>query len=73
MVQDDKRRMTEKVKFIQITRTICPKTGIHYLDAISDDGMHWMAQMVHKIDSDEPYLLYKKLWYKDPQMPMIFE
>ena len=73
MVQDDKRRMTEKVKFIQITRTICPKTGIHYLDAISDDGMHWMAQMVHKIDSDEPYLLYKKVWYKDPQMPMIFE
>ena len=73
MVQDDKRRMTEKVKFIQITRTICPKTGIHYLDAISDDGMHWMAQMVHKIDSDEPYLLYKKVWYKDPQMPMIFD
>ena len=69
MVQSDKRRMTEKVKFIQITRTICPKTGIHYLDAISDDGMHWMAQMVHKIDSDEPYLLYKKVWYKDPQMP----
>ena len=73
MVQSDKRRMTEKVKFIQITRTICPKTGIHYLDAISDDGMHWMAQMVHKIDSDEPYLLYKKVWYKDPQMPMIFD
>ena len=43
------------------------------MDAISDDGMHWMAQMVHKIDSDEPYLLYKKVWYKDPQMPMIFE
>jgi len=69
MVQSDKRRMTEKVKFTQITRTICPKTGIHYLDAISDDGMHWMAQMVHKIDSDEPYLLYKKVWYKDPQQP----
>ena len=59
----------EKVKFVSVTRTICPRTQIHYLDAVSEDGMHWMAQMVHNIKSDEPYLLYKEVWYKDPQMP----
>ena len=34
----------EKVKFTTITRTIDPKTCIHYLDAIGEDGFHYMAQ-----------------------------
>jgi hypothetical protein len=59
----------EKVKFVSVTRTICPRTQIHYLDAVSEDGFHYMAQMVHNINSDEPWLLYKKVWYKDPQQP----
>ena len=61
--------MVEKIKFVSVTRVIDPKSGIHYLDAVDTDGHHWMAQMVHNIKSDEPYLLYKKVWYKDPQMP----
>jgi len=59
----------EKVKFVTVTRVIDPKSGIHYLDAVDTEGQHWMAQMVHNIKSDEPYLLYRKVWYKDPQMP----
>ena len=35
----------EKVKFVTVTRTICPKTGIHYLDGISEDGKHYVAEM----------------------------
>jgi len=61
--------MVEKVKFVSVTRVIDPKSGIHYLDSVDSEGFHWMAQMVHNINSDEPYLLYKKVWYKDPQMP----
>jgi hypothetical protein len=37
--------MNEKVKFTLITRTICPVSGVHYLDAISDKGEHYTAQM----------------------------
>ena len=37
--------MTERVKFTQVSRVICPKTGIHYLDAIDVNGIHWLAQM----------------------------
>ena len=64
--------MVERVKFVSVTRTIDPKTRIHYLDAIGEDGFHYMAQMVHNINSDEPWLLYKKVWYKDPQQPYPF-
>ena len=35
----------EKVKFVSVTRTICPKTQLHYLDAISDDGEYYTAVM----------------------------
>ena len=28
--------MTERLKFTQVSRVICPKTGIHYLDAIDE-------------------------------------
>ena len=61
--------MVERVKFVSVTRTIDNRTGIHYLDAIGEEGFHYMAQMVHNINSDEPWLLYKKVWYKDPQQP----
>jgi len=61
--------MVEKVRFTQVIRTIDPKSGIHYLDAVDTEGQHWMAQMTHDVKSDSPWLLYKKVWYKDPQMP----
>jgi hypothetical protein len=57
-----------KVKFVSITRTIDPKTRIHYLDAIDENGQHWMAQMTHK---EEPWLCYNETWYEDPQQPYI--
>ncbi len=59
--------MIERVKFTHITRTIDPKTRIHYLDAIDEDGIHWMSRMDHKT---EPHLCYTKVWYKDPQQPL---
>jgi hypothetical protein len=59
--------MTERVKFKTITRTICPKTGIHYLDAVDKNGIHWMAQM--ETDA-EKWITYKEIWYKDPQQPL---
>ena len=58
--------MTEKVKFTQVTRTICPKTGVHYLDAIDTDNQHWMAEMSHK---EEPWLCFTDVWKKDKQVP----
>ena len=56
----------EKVKFTQVTRTICPKTGVHYLDAIDENGIHWSAEMDNK---QEKWLVYSKLWTRDPQQP----
>jgi len=58
--------MVEKIKFVSVTRTICPRTQIHYLDAVSDDGMHWSAEMDSK---QEAWLVYTKLWTRDPQHP----
>ena len=58
--------MTQPVKFVSITRTIDPKTHIHYLDAISNEGIHYMATMEHQ---KEPWLCYDKVWYQDPQQP----
>ena len=62
--------MTKTVKFVSVTRTIDHKTRIHYLDAIDEEGVHWMAQMDHKT---EPWLCYTKPWYKDPQHPKIYD
>jgi hypothetical protein len=56
--------MTEPAKFTQITRVIDPKTRIHYLDAIDDQGRHWMAQMSHQL---EPWLCYTETWKLAPQ------
>jgi hypothetical protein len=58
--------MTERVKFSQVSRVICPKTGIHYLDAIDENGIHWMAQMSHGV---EPWLVFTETWKKDVQVP----
>jgi hypothetical protein len=59
--------MTSKVKFVYVTRTIDPKTRIHYLDAVDEYGNHWMAQMEHKT---EPWLCFSEVWYEDRQQPV---
>jgi len=58
------------VKFVSVTRVIDPKTRIHYLDAVDVDGIHWMAQMDHKI---EPHLCFTRGWRKDPQQPKTYK
>ena len=58
--------MVEKVKFTQVTRTICPKTGTHYLDAIDTEGQHWMAEMRSDV---EKWLVFTRVWHKDAQVP----
>lgn len=55
--------MTEH-KFVHISRVIDPKTRIHYLDAIDEEGRHWMAEMSHR---EEPWLCYTKTWKLAPQ------
>jgi len=62
--------MTERVKFTYITRVIGPKSGIHYLDAIDENGQHWTAEMSHGI---EPWLVYTETWKKDPQQPYNYD
>jgi hypothetical protein len=59
--------MTNKLKFTTITRTICPITGVHYLDAIDEHGNHWMAQQETNV---ERWITYKELWHQDPQQPV---
>ena len=59
--------MTERVKFTQVSRVICPKTGVHYLDAIDENGIHWLAQMETDV---EKWITYKEFWYQDPQQPV---
>ena len=59
--------MTNKVKFTQVSRVICPKTGIHYLDAIDVNGLHWTAQMETGV---ERWITWKEQWKKDPQQPL---
>jgi hypothetical protein len=51
------------VRFTQINRTICPKSQIHYLDAIDPDGQHWTAEMSPHV---EDWLVYTRPWKKDP-------
>ena len=58
--------MTKRVKFTQVSRVICPKTGVHYLDAIDENGNHWMAQMEH---DTENWLCFSRVWYQDAQQP----
>jgi len=58
--------MTERVKFTYITRTICPKSGIHYLDSIDENGIHWTAELSPGI---EKWLVYTKQWSANRQQP----
>lgn len=58
--------MIEKVKFVSVTRTIDPKTRIHYLDAIDENGKHWMAEMSHQ---EERWLVFTRVWHRDEQLP----
>jgi hypothetical protein len=58
--------MVEKVKFTQITRTICPKTGVHYLDAVDTEGQIWFAEMQVGI---ERWLVFTSPWKKMGQVP----
>jgi len=58
--------MMEKVKFTYINRIICPKTGIHFLDAITDDGEHYVAEMKSGIES---WLIFSSPWKKSGQVP----
>ena len=58
--------MTSNVAFISVNRTIDIHTGKHYLDAIDRDGIHWYAEMD---STQEPWLVYTKVWTKDPQQP----
>jgi hypothetical protein len=60
--------MTKRLKFKTITRVIDPKTRIHYLDAVDENGRHWTAQMTH---TEEPWIIYKEVWKEDPQQPYI--
>jgi hypothetical protein len=59
--------MTNKIKFTQVSRVICPKTGVHYLDAIDENGIHWVAQQEIGV---ERWITYKEVWKKDPQQPL---
>jgi hypothetical protein len=59
--------MTNKLKFTQVSRVICPKTGVHYLDAIDENGNHWMAQMEHETEN---WLCFSRVWYQDAQQPV---
>jgi penicillin V acylase-like amidase (Ntn superfamily) len=56
-----------KLKFTQVSRVICPKTGVHYLDAIDENGIHWVAQQEIGV---ERWITYKEVWKKDPQQPL---
>jgi hypothetical protein len=55
--------MTES-KFVHISRVIDPKTRIHYLDAIDDEGSHWTAEMSPHL---EEWLCYTKHWKRSPK------
>jgi hypothetical protein len=56
----------ERVKFTSVTRTIDPKTRIHYLDAIDENGKHWMAEMSHQVEN---WLVFTRVWHRDEQLP----
>ena len=59
--------MTNKLKFTQVSRVIDPKTRIHYLDAVDENGIHWVAQQEIGV---ERWITYKEVWKRDPQQPL---
>jgi penicillin V acylase-like amidase (Ntn superfamily) len=62
--------MTDKLKFTQVSRVIDPKTGVHYLDAVDENGIHWVAQQEIGV---ERWITYKEVWKRDPQQPQSLE
>jgi hypothetical protein len=56
----------EKVKFVYINRTICPKTGVHFLDALDMEGNHYTAELSPNI---EKWLVYTRQWSINRQQP----
>lgn len=46
-------------KFVYLTRTIDPKTRIHYLDALDENGRWWRAEQSPHI---EEWLVFTKNW-----------
>ena len=58
--------MMEKVKFTYINRIICPKTGIHFLDAVDTEGQLWSAEMRTDV---EKWIIYSSSWKKSGQVP----
>ena len=59
--------MTNKLKFTQVSRVICPKTGTHYLDAIDEYGNHWIAEQETGV---ERWITYSQMWHEDRQQPV---
>jgi hypothetical protein len=59
--------MTNKLKFTQVSRVICPKTGIHYLDAVDEYGNHWIAEQETGV---ERWITYSQMWHEDRQQPV---
>lgn len=57
-----------QIKFTHISRTIDPRTGIHYLDGVDEDGIHWMAEMRTDV---ERWITYSEFWRADPQQPSL--
>jgi hypothetical protein len=55
------------LKFTQVSRVICPKTGIHYLDAIDEYGNHWIAEQETDV---EQWITYSQMWHEDRQQPV---
>jgi hypothetical protein len=51
----------EKVKFTYINRTICPKTGIHFLDAVDTEGQLWSAEMRTDVEMDNLLFFVEKI------------
>ena len=60
-------KMTNKLKFTQVSRVICPKTGIHYLDAVDEYGNHWIAEQETGV---ERWITYSQMWHEDRQQPV---
>ena len=58
------------LRFTQVSRVICPKSGIHFLDACDEYGNHWTAEMRTDV---EQWTTYKELWKQDPQQPVKIE
>ena len=59
--------MTERVKFVSVSRTISDASGIHYLDAIDENGQHWTGQMQTGV---EKWITWKEMWKKNTQQPL---